>query len=203
VKIPVVPSCSPNFAVAECYEGKYFCQQGKFMEIIIAFVCCRLVVGGPRGNFTHPQHLNVAEPGAVYHCQLHRDRKCTSPLWLHGYVCALSVCGFISSHRVPNLLSYTVKIKIFPLQINTISTLSSLYLSPSSHCYKLCFGKCWQLLVIKKHVYEFIFGLSYSVTYQRFEPEYIRMQTMIQTGCDTFDHYSHPNRHIDLHVAWK
>lgn len=40
--------------------------------------CFRLLVGAPRGNSTHPNHLNITEPGMVYQCRIEGDAECSS-----------------------------------------------------------------------------------------------------------------------------
>jgi len=39
-----------------------------------------LLVGAPRGNSTHPNHLDVMEPGMLYQCRIEGDATCTSRL---------------------------------------------------------------------------------------------------------------------------
>jgi hypothetical protein len=51
-----------------------------FIQRGVVVVCCRLLVGAPRGNSTHPSHLNITEPGVVYQCQLEGDLKCVAQI---------------------------------------------------------------------------------------------------------------------------
>jgi len=94
----------------------------------------RLLVGAPRGNSSHRNHLNITEPGMVYQCRIEGDGNCTSQLLdsagtytLYKSVpfivvftrrCGLSVltCVLSSRQLIPlmMLLAYTIWISAAP-----------------------------------------------------------------------------------------